>query len=618
MFPADFPKMSRRKRSEVHDYRLHHAEPGTRGQQGPRKKIPPRLGSPATAALSIKIPPPYSSDRETGFEEFLETVPSPTNKRVTAGGRVVPAAPGSVSPVAASKKAISSPVLRALQEASPLFVQSAPGGTPVVYQPIGSVHGYDSQQYGGSLEQDPQGLGYVPILGEAEAWQRAFPHSVSRANCPFAPAPGSPLGDITNAGAAAPTNHWPAPYRTFEEQGPYLSEQQRGATAETADEGANLMAWDGPKRPPPSTLELLQNAQMATLERARFLEMQSEMARLRRVKETTPTGSANCLEAQKWPWARSNLVSDGRVFMSSLPVGPACPQMSQPGWLFAGAVGFAGAYPPSNVHPYQLYSGQIHPRSAMPGGPYAASHPQFEYAAANQYPLGMYDGANDVNPLQGTATEYASKTYSFAGTPYIFGFDGSVEGFYSADEGASVISNGSQEARCPATYLASWGFAPPERVQPSTKVQKVREGQGSHVFPQQNDDRFDGLCDDDLVGVASSSETHSLNAKQSSSESEHGALHEMSMADEAVVIESTSESKRQHGNTPETEPDQLILGKDELARNIYRPQRETRTRKDKPAPKTSKFVSDLIDVGISATGSMRSVEVKLDALAIFC
>ena len=574
--------------------------------------MPPRLRSPATAALSIKIPPPYSGDRENGFEEFLETVPSPTNKRVTAGGRVVPAAPGSVSPVAASKKAISSPVLRALQEASPLFVQSAPGCTPVVYQPIGSVHGYDSQPYGESFEHHQQGLGCVPILGEAEAWQRAFPHSISRANCPFAPASESPLGNITNTGAAAPTTQWPSPYRTFEEQGPHLSEKRRGPTAKTAeiaDGKANLSTWDSSKMPPPSTLELLQNAQMATLERARFLEMQSEMARLRRVNEAALTGSANCLQPQNWHWASSNLASDGRVFMSSLPVNPAYPLMSQPGWPSAEHVGFASAYPPSNVHPYhQLYGGQIDPRGATPGGPFAASHLQFQYAAANQYPVGMYDGTNDVNPRQNIAPEYAGTIYPVAGTPYTFGFDGSVEAFYDADEDASAISNGSQEARCPDTYLADWGFSPSEQLQPSTKVQGK---QGSHMVPQQNDDVFDGLCDEDLlVDVESSLETHTWDVKQRSSESEDGALHDMSMPDEAVVIESTAESKRQHENTPETEPDQLILGDHKVGRKIHRPRRHPRTRKGKPAPKSSNFVSDLIDMGVSATGLMRSVDVK--------
>ncbi|KAI9790918.1 MAG: hypothetical protein M1816_004679 [Peltula sp. TS41687] len=198
IFPADFPKITRRKRSQIPDQRIRADvnEKTSKGKGTHHSAIKIEKGKGKPLLPPLTFPPPPTS-QHGGFEQFLETVPSPTDKRVTAGGRIVPAEPGSVSPVASKSTTYVPPHMAAI-EASPVLVQSSPGMPPVLYQPIGSVAPLASPPYSLPTPAETMSANSPPMSNVLVPVQEQQPLHAAESNKVAANNIVNPLKDVTN------------------------------------------------------------------------------------------------------------------------------------------------------------------------------------------------------------------------------------------------------------------------------------------------------------------------------------------------------------------------------------------------------------------------------------
>ena len=323
IFPADFPKVFRRRFSDLPGQKLYpssvddHTEAidcATGEEAGQSRKREARFKS---APPPIDVPQSLVDQRDAGFEHFLETVPSPTHKRVTAGGRVVPAEPGSVSPVATNRTPLN-PATVGPQELHPVYWHCDPGRTPVIYQAIGPVSALNHQSYIHSLQGPSMSVNGPLSEGQPAKGQTPFrpmKEQQGKASSDFS---ASPLMDITNRpGVPHPEYELEQHVRNLQIRAHQIKMALNGSVGMTHEQ---YVALNSEHETIVTQIESLRaHIKQKQAERAKALEAQSELARLARVNGTGPHNLDGDVPQKNVEWWSSNLMTDGRAFLSHVP-----------------------------------------------------------------------------------------------------------------------------------------------------------------------------------------------------------------------------------------------------------------------------------------------------------
>ncbi|KAI9885687.1 MAG: 28S ribosomal protein S5, mitochondrial [Watsoniomyces obsoletus] len=326
VFPADFPSTWSRKVKNFTRARRDTMENiKSRVNEEPRGRLGERRSrAKPLRPLSIDIPPPRC---HSGFERFLETIPSPTHQRVTAGGRVVPAQPGSVSPVAANRKPLISPVTSTAPQTSPVLLPAMPGLGSVMYQPIGTIYSPPGSHQPMLIDIGP---GYSPaMLSPVLPHDQAYFHPGGPYASNVAQHGGVPLQDFTNGQRTSMDQMYSYP----EGQEPYMP-----ATSTSATPRLPGLQWQVPSYLAATRRDFSER----DIDRARFLEEQSEQARLRRVRGKAKEAVVLPPPSQNW-WG-AEWAAQGTTLLSNVP--PLYP--TQPYNPYAG-MGPSTSLPPQRA-----------------------------------------------------------------------------------------------------------------------------------------------------------------------------------------------------------------------------------------------------------------------------